>query len=277
VAQQLEQKAALLADQYQLKAANLKSEANEQLARVQRHYRVELADLQQQLAQVEARAVEAEDKAKRYYAELKAQAETAKQTRHEFEQELAQVENMGQASLDQLRASIEEQLQFEHEQIIGELRERLEMRDVELFYRDEQISALREELSQLRSEKQKLTQAAGDRLLSQLVEEGVSFVAYRPGTGQLAIPLADIGDFLDAPKLYCAEQCGVDLELYEEWLKHHELPVCMMENASGELCGKPVPRLEKPLRFIPGESDRCVEHGTASSALSGLIAKRTTE
>jgi hypothetical protein len=51
----------------------------------------------------------------------------------------------------------------------------------------------------------------------------------------------------------------------------------MMENASGELCGKPVPRLEKPLRFIPGESDRCVEHGTASSALSGLIAKRTTE
>lgn len=141
-----------------------------------------------------------------------------------------------------------------------ELKERLDMREVELFYRDEQLSRLREEIDLHQQQKQQLLAHSGDDILSQLVDQGVSFVAYQPGSDHISIAHHDMARYLAAPIAFVAAKMSVDEPQYRQWLAHYEVPVCNHSLSSGELCAELVTRIETPVDFLAGETDRCAAH-----------------
>ncbi len=147
-----------------------------------------------------------------------------------------------------------------------ELREMLEMREVELFYRDEQLSSLRDEIAQLRRDKQSLLSEGADQYLHRLQQSGITFVAFHRGVGHLNISLEEMGSYLESPVAYAAEKGGVPLSRYEAWLVHQDCPYCTAEEG-GSVCGDPVRRVDSPKLFLVGESDRCARHrGSARDA-----------
>src|SRR5690606_5620812 len=117
----------------------------------------------------------------------------------------------------------------------------------------------REEIARLRQERERLIGQGGDRLLHHLVENGVAFVAYQPGLEAMTIPMMDIPRYLESPLNYVAEKCLVTPQQYQEWLGHHELPVCTA-TVDDEICGEPVTKAGRPGEFLPGLSNRCPSH-----------------
>ena len=146
----------------------------------------------------------------------------------------------------------------------AELREMLEMREVELFYRHQNESTLKEEIVSLKKENQNLINQGGNHLLNRLSKAGIAFVSFHPGAGEIRIMEDDIGRYLENPQAYAAEKCGVHESLYQSWLEHYHLPVCRARDNNGQLCGKPLGRIESPLQFHPGENDCCEQHQALS-------------
>jgi len=159
------------------------------------------------------------------------------------------------------------------EQARAELREMLDMREVELFYREEQLGNLREEVSRLRQERERLLGQSGDHLLQRLVENGVTFVAYQPGVEALSITAADMPRYLDSPQDFVAEHCFVTPEHYRQWLGHYELPVCLAPLEDGSLCGCPLTKIERPGQFLAGDSDRCRAHRATAPEAAATEAR----
>lgn len=184
--------------------------------------------------------------------------------------EASQLEALHQQFAAELRARLEAES--------AALKEMLEMREVELFYREEQLGSLREEVASLRREKQAILADTAERFMQRLPGAGVSFVAFQPGAGHFNVPLAAMGRYLDDPLAYAAEVCGVSRAHYEAWLSHHDCPVCAAED-QGHPCGEPVPRVSSPAVFMIGRDDRCNRHtalgGRAGQGVSGRPAKRS--
>jgi len=148
----------------------------------------------------------------------------------------------------------------------------LDMREVELFYREEQLGTLREEIARLRQERERLISHGGDRILQHLVDSGVAFVAYQPGVDAMTIPVVDIPRYLDSPIDYVAEKCRVTPQQYQQWLRHHELPVCSAVHDDGTLCGALLEKIERPSQFLAGSSDRCAAHCATAPAVAAQQA-----
>lgn len=265
-----------LNEEYTLKLAALKSEANDHIERLQKHYSSELQKQRQQLTELNEELVKQRRRNQHYKATLDNQAKDLGDAREKFQAQLSKAQGIEESQLNELHEKYQQESRAQIDNIKAELKEMLEMREVELFYREEQITALREEVAQLRQEKQELLNNSGGRVLQQLADEGVSFVSYCAGVDPVAIPAADIGRYLDSPNDYMAEQLGVDPQLYRQWLDHCELPLCGGLNIEGSTCGEPIAKISKPSRFIPGESDRCAKHNSASEALSDIIRMRET-
>lgn len=164
--------------------------------------------------------------------------------------------------LETLHENYELELSARVERATAEMEERLEMREMELFYRHQQENNLKEEVARLRRENQSLMGQGGGRLLERIDRAGVHFVAFHPGVGQLTIPAEDMAAYLDDPATFAARAQGLDPALYKRWLEHGERPECTAQIAEGQPCGKPVPKVLRPADFVPGESDRCQNHRT---------------
>lgn len=141
-----------------------------------------------------------------------------------------------------------------------ELTERLDMREMELFYRHQQESQLKEEIVQLRSQNQTLLKQGAGQLLDRLSQAGISFICFHPGVGQLTVPVEDMSAYLSDPEAFAARHLGLEPNHYQAWLKHYKKPLCRARVASGALCGKALERVEQPAEFYPGESDCCSAH-----------------
>ena len=263
-----------LNDEHTLKLASLKSEASDHIERLQRHYSGELQKQRQQLTELKQELVKQARRNQHYKATLENQAKDLSDAREKFQSQLSKARGVEEAQLNELNQKYQQESRAQIDSVKAELKEMLEMREVELFYREEQITALREEVSQLRQEKQELLNNSGGRVLRRLADEGVSFVTYCSGIEPVAIAVADLSRYLESPAAYMAEQLGVDLQLYQQWVNHCELSVCGGINANGAMCGEAIAKITKPSRFIPGESDRCAKHSSGSEALSDLIRMR---
>lgn len=263
-----------LNDQHALKLSALKSEASDHIERLQRHYGSELYKQRQQLKVLNEELIEQRRRNQHYKMALDNQAKDLGEARKNFQEQLSKTQGVEEGRFNELHEKFQQESRAQIDHVKAELKEMLEMREVELFYREEQITALREEVSQLRQEKKKLLSNSGGRVLQQLADQGISFVSYYAEADPVAIPVADIGDYLDAPNNYIAEKLGVDPQLYGQWAAHCKLPVCGAVNVDGAVCGVPVAKITRPSRFIPGESDRCTKHNSASEALSDIIRMR---
>ena len=252
-------KQAELQDEQKLRIATLKSEARDHVEKLHRHYRNEIAHLKDQLDKTEQEIIDEQNKNRRYKETLEKQAAGLHEEREKLQQTLEQAKTVGAEEVAALQQTFEQELQATVDTATAELKEMLEMRDVELFYREEQMSALREEISQLRTEKQALLGDGGDQLLTKLAQAGITFVAYQPGLDHLSVPQMDLFDYLESPVSYLADKYGVDETLYQQWLEHYQLPVCQHQ-IDDSICGEPIEKVERPSDFIPNDSNRCAKH-----------------
>ncbi len=272
--QELKTRSAALIEEHKLRLAALKSETQDHIEAIQQQHLNERLILAETLESTKQLFSEEKHRNLQLKKTLATQAQDMSEARERVQEELEQAKEVEQEQLLLLEERFELEYKAKLDEAKTELKEMLDMREVELFYRDEQVKRLNQEVAQLRQEKQNLIDGSGDRVLQRLVESGVTFVAYQPGVDHLTIPLREMSDYLESPINYVAEKSSVDKDLYQRWIAHYELPVCNHVVTGNELCAKPIPKVERPGRFIIGESDRCLEHNRASNALSELIKVR---
>jgi len=165
--------------------------------------------------------------------------------------------------LQLMKNEYEAELAAKVEAGVLDVKEQLQMREVELMYRREQESSLEQEITRLRAENQNLLGNSSEQLLERLENAGMSFIAYHPGAGHLTIPLMDMSEYLESPLSYAANSCGVNLQHYKGWLQHYHAPICKALSENGDLCGENIERISSPGQFHTGETDRCDGHKTS--------------
>ncbi len=272
--EELKKRLGELQEEHRLRVATMKSEAQDHIQKLQALYRGETEKVKQALETTKQLFAEEKHKNLQLKQTLEERASELKNVREKFQAQVVQNKEVGQQQLLELEERFEAEARAKIDTATAELKEMLDMREVELFYRDEQVGRLNAEIAELRREKQDLLDSSGDRVLHRLAENGITFVAYQPGTEQLTVPLRDISDYLDAPLDYVAEKNALDPEHYKRWVAHINNPVCSHRDDDDRLCGERLVKVEKPSRFVEGESDRCARHNRAASKLNSLIKAR---
>lgn len=259
IEQQFKQQQSATADATKLRMATLTSEAREKLEKLHRHYQSELTQLEETKNNFQRMLNEEKNKNKRYKETLNAQSKGLHEERERFQEHLLKIKSVEGDHLEALKNKFDKELQASKDAAVAEYKEKLALREVELFYREEQLSSMREEIVQLRADQQALLSDGGDRLLTRLAQAGITFVAYQPGLEHLAVPQRDLFEFLEAPVDYVAQKYGVASALYQQWLSHYQWPVCQHE-LEDSICGEPILKVDRPIDFIPSDSDRCDAH-----------------
>lgn len=272
--QEIKTRTSTLVEEQKLRVAAMKSEAQDHVEKLHTQYRSELARLAEALQSTKQLFSEEKNKNLQLKRVLDEHARDLQKTRENYQLELEQGKEVSQVQLLELEEKFELEAKARIDTATAELKEMLDMREVELFYRDEQVGRLHAEIAQLRMEKQQLLDTQGDMILQRLADTGVTFVAYQPGIDHITVPLRDMANYLDSPLDYVADKCSVDKRVYRQWVAHYELPVCHHRTEDGTTCAQPVPKVEKPTRFIAGETDRCAKHSRAATALSSLMKVR---
>lgn len=162
----------------------------------------------------------------------------------------------GQAAEKNFRQQMEARI----EQLQQDWQQQLDMKEMELFYRQQREKVLQEELANLHKEHEVILHHGADQLLSRMQDAGISFVAYQVGAGQITLPLERVGEYIQNPQKYAALECGLDLDAYQLWLDHYHSPYCNALAADGEECGRGVVRVQDPRDFHDGENNRCSAH-----------------
>jgi hypothetical protein len=274
--EKFKERAGAMVEEHKLRIASLKTEAQGHIENLHAQYRAELKKINETVETTRQLFSEEKYKNQQLKETMENQAREFKQVRKRSHADAEKTKNIGEQQLAELREKYELEYKASIDSATADLKERLEMRDVELFYREEQMGGLREELSILRQEKLDLVNGSSDKVLQKLTDSGVTFVAYQPGVDSFSIPVSDIAGYLESPEKYMADICHVDQDLYGKWLTHYELPVCNDIHDDGSVCGRPIAKTTKPSRFIPGESDRCSQHGVLGTKVANVIKIRET-
>lgn len=258
-----ESRIAKLVKEHELLLATTNNKFKEQVGELQSTHQKRLQAYQQKIQQLEVQQQELEDRNRLLKENLDVQANKVEGMREYFSHKLKAAQDES-SEIQALQENFTIELEVKIQAATAELREMLEMREVELFYRHQNESTLKEEIVNLKQENQTLISQGGNHLLHRLSKAGIAFVSFHPGAGEIRIMEDDIGRYLDNPQAYAAEKCGVHESLYQSWLEHYHLPVCRARDNTGQLCGKPLSRIESPLQFHPGENDCCEQHQALS-------------
>lgn len=263
LAQVLKEQRLRIATLVNLQKTKIQSLQQEHQKRLQ-HYQTEFLSLQQQNKELSENNLVLQES-------LDVQIQKLEGVREYFTHKLKLAQQDESSQIQALQESWVADAEAKVRLATAELQEKLDMREVELFYRHQQETNLRDEIAGLRRENQLLLKQGGNHLLTRLSKAGVSFVAFQPGAGNLTIALDDMGCYLDNPQAFAAAKCGVGLELYNAWLKHYQMPVCTALDHRGQPCGKNLERVSSPAEFHAGENDRCEKH---QSLPHQLVAER---
>jgi len=185
----------------------------------------------------------------------------------EYEQRLERM--MDQRGIDHrsLRVQFNKDFQAKLIEQTAEIESKLEMREVEVYYREEQINRLKSEVLEIKAYAKQLESQSVASQISSLVDNGVYFVISQPGLGPLSIEAEDLIRFNSEPNTYIAGRLGVDIDAYEAWLAHIKLPLCGGDNRSGESCGEHLEPVTSPQEFVVGISDYCAAHQQGALAV----------
>ncbi|OEC32986.1 hypothetical protein SAMN05216600_12725 [Pseudomonas cuatrocienegasensis] len=257
-------KTAQLIKQQRLRISSLSQQHEDELAQFklateQQHQQLQakLQHLQQALQQQEARNAALK-------AQLAAQAVSLQTTREDMTEQLRTLERHNRTQQDLLRAQFETETQARIAAAVADLKEQVAIRDVELAYRNEQETQLRQDIERYRLARDELAAQSGDQVLERLARLGMVFVVYHPGAGHLTIALQDVARYQDNPMAYAAAKCFVSEAQYRQWLTHYQQPACEALLPSGERCAMPIDRVDTPSRFTPGDSNCCARHKATS-------------
>lgn len=270
-AQELRDKMALLIKEQRLRIATLMNQHQAKFHALQHEHQQRLLAYQQRHRQFEQQNNELVERNRTLKDTLDVQASKIQGMREYFAHKLKMAQQDESTQMQVLQENFALELDAKIRAATADLREMLDMREVELFYRHQNESALKDEIVSLKRENQQLLKNSGDQLLGRLTKAGVNLVVFLPGLGELAIPLDDIGRYLEDPQAYAADKVGVTEAAYIAWLEHQKSPCCSALDPRGKPCGKNIPLVETPLEFHLGESDRCAQHQAVAYS---LVAER---
>lgn len=251
--------AQVLKDQ-RLRTATIQEEKDDAIKAIKQDHAQRIEELRDLLREKE-RTIEEERKRNESLKEtIDGQVKKIEGLREYFEHKLEQAEGQERDIMDGLRSNFEVEMEAKIESTVKEYKELLQMREVELLYRNEQEVQLKDEITRLRQQNQEMLDNSGDHLLEKMIAKGVSFVTFQPGAGHITIPLSDLSRFMENPTAYAADQCGVKESHYNAWLKHYQAPVCTAVDEKDHVCGENIDRCDSPTDFLVGDGDRCDKH-----------------
>lgn len=236
----------------------LKQQAKQQIAALTQDFK---HDLDNKERQVHALKEQLQSEQQRYTDLKEQQAEQAIQyqlAREEIAEQLQQ-DSEAVKQVEALKLAFEQELAAKVEAQTTQVNARLAMREVELFYREEQMALLRAEIKQLKNSKQALLNGKDGEVLQALENQEVTLVVFEPGVGHLTLAYDDIGRFIGDKQDYLAGRCGVSLEHFARWKQHYQQPLCQ-HIEKGQVCAKVLKRVDAVGQFIAGVSDRCPQH-----------------
>lgn len=251
---------ALLIKQQRLHIATLNNQRKEEMQRLQSAFHKKSAGYEQQLAEHKKALEQEAQRSRQLQVNIEEQARQAEKDRERFALELQQVEQGDTDQLSAMRENFEREHEVRLEACTAELKETLEMREVELLYRKQQMGTLRDEIGRLQQERAQLLNQDAKRYLERLKEAGVTFVAHHPGAGHITIAMEDMARYLDAPMTFAAERCFVEPDHYLLWLQHYNDPTCRADLGGNACCGQTLARVDIPNQFVAAYSDRCPQH-----------------
>ncbi|HWV14648.1 MAG TPA: hypothetical protein VN030_04390 [Cellvibrio sp.] len=254
-----------------LRIATLQSGHQDLVKKMLREHQQRVSVYQQHLHKLEEQVAEFKTQNAAIKERLDMQAGKVQGIREYYSHKLKMVQS-DEADQQQAMQAMQENIALEMELKVQaatrELTETLDMRNVELFYRHQNEASLKEEVVQLKQQYQALLTSSGEQLLTRLNSAGVSFVVFHPGVGQFTVALADLSRYLASPVAFAAQKLDIPEALYSGWLKHCENPLCTAQTGEGKSCGRPLAKIDSPLKFHLGESDRCDEHQAVNHKLS---------
>lgn len=248
------------------KNAEALREREQSLASLKQQHVDRMAKFQRSLDQHKAHLDEAHKRNSELQELVDGQAEKIKGLREYFEHKLEQAASSPQENVEELKQTHQMELDSAVEVATRELKELLEIREVEILYRNEQETKLHEEIELMKEEIARLKDTSGEKLLTRMLESGISFMTYQPGTGHISLPLSEIPNYMENAVAYVAKQCGVTEAHYNAWLEHYHVPVCRDLDSEGNMCGEDIDRVESPTEFTAGESDCCFKHRKKNAA-----------
>lgn len=266
-AQELRDKMAMLIKEQRLRVATMMNQHQAKFHTIQHEHQQRLLAYQQKHQQFEQQNKELAERNRNLKDTLDVQANKIEGMREYFAHKLKAAQQDESSQVQMLQDNFTLELDAKIQAATAELREMLDMREVELFYRHQNESALKDEIVNLKRENQQLLKNSGDQLLGRLTKAGVNLVVFLPGLGEIAIALDDIGSYLEDPQAYAADKAGVNEAVYIAWLEHHKSPCCNAVDPRGHVCGRSITMIETPLEFHPGESDRCAQHQAVAFSL----------
>lgn len=254
---------AQLLKEQRLRVLTLNSKKQQELQQLQQEHQHRIQEYRGRMTQQQQDLQLQKELNRELKEKIEGQAKKIEGVREYYEHKLKSAQLDEGAQLQALKNNYDAELQAKVEAATVELKETLQLRDIELLYRTEQEASQDAEIKRLREENQVLLQNSSEQLLEKLADAGLNFVAYHPGAGHLTIPLADMGLYLDDPTAYAAAKCGVSVPQYTDWLEHYKSPVCRALKAGGVQCGDAIERVATPSQFHTGENDRCDRHKNA--------------
>lgn len=212
-----------------------------------------------QIAQLKKLVEQERKKYEKTLSTFQEQYEKLQQQRVQLEESLS-VSVKDKHALETLKKQYESDMQARLEAEQASLFEQLEMREVELLYRQQQEEQLNKMVEQLRQDKITLLGEGADRYLERLNKSGIMFVAYQAGFGHLTIPLNQMGEYIDDPLVYVAGKNGLTIDQYKTWLTHYNNPLCVAKLFDGSRCTVALKQIASPKEFMDGEHNYCLVH-----------------
>ena len=168
---------------------------------------------------------------------------------------------------EKLRRQLRQDLQQRLIEETSELQAKLEMREVEVHYREEQISRLQTQLAELRRVDTSEQQSVGT--FEELEQRGVRYVVKLEGLEAIQVPAEKIASYYASPERYLAEYLKVDFNNYQRWSVHANHPVCSAKT-QGAHCQQMI-EVSTPNNFVAGVSDRCNKHQVKPATVLGSL------
>jgi hypothetical protein len=143
--------------------------------------------------------------------------------------------------------------------------------NAEINEKEETIQELDKEVDSLKHAQAQQQEAGADSFLLKLESIGMNFVAFHAGVGNLSVPVSELVTYIQNPTAYVATKCLVSELHYKLWLHHYENPRCNADIGDGQCCNSRLIRTDSPSRFVAGQSDRCVRHQGADTAIINVL------
>ena len=232
------------------------SELQQKLQSTQQQHMDEIDLLRQQVADQQREYTSIAEKQHDEAAEFAAE-------RSNLLDQLAEGQLIEQQKIAELKQAFDQELQSRLSQTVHDYKQQLVLREVELFYREEKASLLDAEISRLKQQNYQLLHDSDQRVLQQLHDSQVTFVAYHLGVGHITIALDDVARYLDDTAAFLAEYCKLSKSAFLAWLRHYESPQCEYRQGTQDACCKPLNRVELASDFVIGQSNICDQHRNA--------------